>query len=167
MVTTDNSDLMILNAGSSSLKYTLYKVQSLLQGSLLQGKLLQQESGQLNFTDLADQSISFDENIKQVMAWLTQHNLPTSFIAIGHRVVHGGPKYSTAQIITETILACLEYPKPLQILVKTRHPFGREYAAGLNFLALLWIKPEMISIKGLFQGKKAKSRCGLFQRMKP
>jgi len=40
-----------------------------------------------------------------VIGWLDEHVGEKSIAAIGHRVVHGGPRYSWPQVITGALLA--------------------------------------------------------------
>jgi acetate kinase len=117
--------ILVLNAGSSSIKFQLFAVTA---GSSLARRLKGQMEGigtrprllakDVDGNVLTDQTWSQPEAsgvpaaLDSVISFLrgTIGALPT---AIGHRVVHGGPKYSEPIIVTAAALRELERLAPL------------------------------------------------------
>lgn len=96
--------IIILNAGSSSLKYKLYDLSG--QGLALD------KSGEINSIGLPDgpknHKIALDlifQGFGHSKGFLS--DIP-SLIAIGHRVVYGGQKYSKPTLVTEQLIASLK-----------------------------------------------------------
>ena len=85
-------NVLALNSGSSSLKYGLYGVQAAGTETLLE------ES-----TTAADP----EDAVKRVVSTLAKAKLPAPD-AIGHRIVHGGPKLRQHGRIDDTVLRQLE-----------------------------------------------------------
>jgi len=77
--------VLVINCGSSSVKYKVFNNEE----TLLEGKL----------EELGDQ-LSHSEAIAQVLEEVKQYPIN----AIGHRVVHGGAKFSDAVLINETVI---------------------------------------------------------------
>jgi acetate kinase len=117
--------ILVLNAGSSSIKFQLFAVAE----SKLQRRLKGQIEGigsrprlfakAKDGNTLADESWSADQitdapaALDKTVAWLqTQLNgeLPA---AIGHRVAHGGPDYGEPTIVDDTVMQRLEKLVPL------------------------------------------------------
>jgi acetate kinase len=137
--------ILVVNAGSSSIKFQLFSVGS---GDQLERRLKGQIEGVAVKPHLiargVDGDILIDETwpadevkdvpaaLDKVVGFLRAHigQLPT---AIGHRVVHGGPDYSAPTVITEAVLKRLDTYSPLAPLhqpnnlapiraVRTRQP---------------------------------------------
>jgi len=121
-----SAPILVVNAGSSSIKFSLFDV--------VDGRELRLESkGQLDGigtqprlrvrdaqgAELADEKASAAEvpdvpaAITRVGAWLGTHLGGTLAMAVGHRVVHGGPQYATPVRVTDEALAALEQLVPL------------------------------------------------------
>lgn len=139
-----NNTLLVINAGSSSIKFALYQQQV--------GQLVAEVNGQLegigtqsNFTLTHAQTEGLLEHgsaiedvqdhadaIKVILAWLKSYLADGTLLAVGHRVVHGGQQFSTPVLIDAAVLAELESLIPLaplhqphnlaiiQILLETR-----------------------------------------------
>jgi acetate kinase len=122
-----NADILALNSGSSSLKFGLYKrgaedEQLLLQGSA-QG--IGRESGTLEIRAAgAEQLLSQSHVLESQHHALTKladalhQQLHVEPVAVGHRIVHGGPHLREHQAITPAVMAKLEaarYFAPLHI----------------------------------------------------
>jgi acetate kinase len=117
--------VLVVNAGSSSIKFQLFSVAS---GDRLERRL----KGQIEGVGVKPHLIArgtggetlIDETwpaaevkdvptaLDKVVGFLRAHigQLPT---AIGHRVVHGGPDYSAPTVITEAVLKRLDMFSPL------------------------------------------------------
>jgi acetate kinase len=74
----------------------------------------------LTFTDLARrtserrtiQAAHHKDCVEPLMVWLEQKVTMTDLVAIGHRVVHGGPRYSEPQRLTSEVMAELRRLSP-------------------------------------------------------
>lgn len=117
--------LLVVNAGSSSVKFQVFDAgdtaepKRLIKGQIDGiGTLPRMRAQAADGSELVDQSFA-PEQVKDVptalqtgAGWLreTQNIDP---IAVGHRVVHGGPKYHTPILIDDQVLADLEQYAPL------------------------------------------------------
>lgn len=117
--------ILVLNAGSSSVKFQVFRIdESVRLERLIKGQMsgvataprLHAEDG--DGKAIADQSFGPKEvadvgaAIEAVAAWLRkQHGLAP--IAVGHRVVHGGPVYAQPIVVDRDALARLEQFAPL------------------------------------------------------
>ncbi len=108
-------NVLALNSGSSSLKFGLYRVGSSMTETLLAGELeaIGGQDGRIHARDsrgnvllsgsVADQR----EAVLRIAMLLADSRLPSPG-AIGHRIVHGGPKLRQHCLIDESVLAQLE-----------------------------------------------------------
>jgi len=117
--------VLVLNAGSSSLKFGMYRRPE--QGSLVlvaKGQVegigtrprlsARDEAGET----LVDQNLSADirdgsSALDQLAAWLSSRFDRESLLAVGHRVVHGGPKFARPTLVTPDIVRELKALSPL------------------------------------------------------
>ena len=115
--------LLIFNAGSSSLKFTLYDaaatpiqrvggaIERLTEAPQLTVRapdgtvLLQREWP-------ADSHPGYGNLLKILIEWLTAH-FATPLLAAGHRIVHGGPRYRAPLLLDAQVLANLRATVPL------------------------------------------------------
>jgi acetate kinase len=117
--------LLVLNAGSSSLKFTGYTVTA--QGALdvlVTGKV-EELYGAARFRGRCTRTNTTDEHhwtdkapghvgaLDFVFSWLRQQGADTRLIGIGHRVVHGGTFYDAPVRIDDGVLAKLDTLIPL------------------------------------------------------
>lgn len=120
-----NNILLVINAGSSSIKFALYQQQK--------DQLVADASGQVegigtqpHFTakhpqgevlplpELAVNQIHDHKGaITLILAWLKAYLTDGTLLAVGHRVVHGGQHYSAPVLINAKVLAELETLIPL------------------------------------------------------
>jgi len=120
---TDGRPLILaINGGSSSIKFSLFKAGGSLR-RILQGAIerigLQQGTLKVKGVDPADhvsrpvtvpdQTVAVDV----LMDWIEQHSRHGALTAVGHRVVHGGPHFSTPQRITVAMIEELQRLCPL------------------------------------------------------
>ncbi len=111
--------VLVINCGSSSLKYQLIDMsnenvlaQGLVERIGIDGILTQKVEGREKYiveTDLKDHKVAIDlvlntlvDNTNGVI------NSMDEISAVGHRVVHGGEKYSTSVLIDEEVMQNLE-----------------------------------------------------------
>jgi acetate kinase len=108
--------VLVINGGSSSLKFAVYRIGStetlLLSGvaeriGLRGGRFLARDvAGQVLLEEHADLP-EHDAALKKLLDWLHSRDDGRPEM-IGHRVVHGGPNYSQPQLITADLLHSLD-----------------------------------------------------------
>ena len=121
-----NKQLLVINAGSSSIKFACYKVYLSAEQTLDIKGQIERIGSQPNFTVhrtngevLVDKCITNDDAqnhqqaIHLVHSWLVEYLAGATLLAIGHRVVHGGQQYTKPVIIDDHVLADLEALIPL------------------------------------------------------
>ncbi|HEY3914341.1 MAG TPA: acetate/propionate family kinase [Verrucomicrobiae bacterium] len=100
--------ILVINGGSSSIKFSVYSTENPPR-LVLAGKLERIGSGQAVFHSGASSSEKVDApdhkaGAQFIMDWLGKRPDLGRIAAVGHRVVHGGPKYSEPQpVIPEVI----------------------------------------------------------------
>jgi acetate kinase len=120
-----NEAIFVVNAGSSSIKFKLYRVTgrdvALVLGGALDGigtrprLLAKDEAG----TVLVERSYTPEEIAKAPEAqhaisdWVLPHLDGFDLIGVGHRVVHGGPHYTHPERVNDEVLRTLESFIPL------------------------------------------------------
>lgn len=123
----DGSRLLVINAGSSSLKFAVYDAgagtampELLLKGQIagigqdrtrLEVKALRGETPDWPFE--ADAISTHREALSLLIDRLAILRDKTIWLGIGHRVVHGGTAYSTPIVITDNDIAALDSISPL------------------------------------------------------
>jgi acetate kinase len=95
--------VLCLNAGSSSLKFALYRMGKGKEELLTQGAMP---------ANARNGSHEHREAARRVFADLDTHGFPKP-AAVGHRLVHGGPAHGAPQRIDEALLAALRRMMPL------------------------------------------------------
>ena len=122
-----NKYVLVINAGSSSIKFAVYqKDASSLQLVANAAGQIEGIGSQPNFlvknSDglvLIDRTLSVDEvhdhtdAINIIRSWLWDYFADGTLLAVGHRVVHGGQRYSAPVLIDAKVLAELETLVPL------------------------------------------------------
>ncbi|NLZ10027.1 MAG: acetate/propionate family kinase [Alcaligenaceae bacterium] len=118
--------LLVINAGSSSLKFQVFEQDSPRTIAKVMG-------GQISGvgTERPHFKVTDDQQIQRVnraldpaqvpdpasaqailLSWLDEQ-LPAKPVAVGHRIVHGGPDFSGSVVLTDDIIAQLEALVPL------------------------------------------------------
>ena len=134
---------LVINAGSSSIKYQLFDMET--QGVLAAGLVerIGEPAGRIKhrvnpegdkqeiIRDLAIED--HGKGLKLVVDLLTDADFgviaaPTEIEAIGHRVVHGGDKFSQTTIITDDVKATIKELSPLAPLHNPANLTGIEVA---------------------------------------
>ena len=129
--------VLVLNAGSSSLKFALYPV----NGDVAEAPAV---SGQvegigatpeitLKTADGAriheavptggSQGEQHRDALNHVFALLNRHNPALDIVAAGHRIVHGGEHYSAPTRLDESVLRTLDTFVPLAPLHQPHNPY--------------------------------------------
>lgn len=115
--------ILVLNVGSSSIKFALYPLivsdEPLIRGTIkdightpqltahdAEGRKL----GTVQVLNLVSAAKPADHNelIRQLLDWIEHQNQGIKLIAAGHRVVHGGQRFTCPTIINKEIIAELE-----------------------------------------------------------
>lgn len=112
--------ILVLNVGSSSLKFAVYPDTQGASPAILRGKIAsigvqpifsardnaQQPVEQASLANL-DSTASADELIPLLLQWIEAHGNGINVIAAGHRLVHGGRKHTKPALVTDTLIAKL------------------------------------------------------------
>jgi acetate kinase len=111
--------ILVVNAGSSSVKFQIFGIEGDALRRLIKGQLdgiatrpWLSATGSDN-SSLADKTYAPDEiadvpaAIGVVASWVRETQ-NFELVAVGHRVVHGGPKYDRPVVIDEAVVANLE-----------------------------------------------------------
>ncbi len=133
--------ILVLNSGSSSLKFGVYRRGTSDEEGLLSGSAegIGRDSGKFNIRSadgsLLVQKDSTHESQPQALKALAEamrEHISAAPAAVGHRVVHGGPRLTTHQIITPTLLeelraathfAPLHIPQTLELIAAAQSIF--------------------------------------------
>src|SRR5689334_23359569 len=100
--------LIVLNAGSSSLKFQVYDMFDGSEPRLVWRGHYEGLGGAAHFVvrhaggaDLdevswaADEKVGHEDALMHLVSWLRQHQEERRLVAIGHRVVHGGESFAS------------------------------------------------------------------------
>jgi acetate kinase len=117
--------VLTLNAGSSSIKFSLFELDAafalplILQGEVEgigsaprfwardnAGKILAEQNW-------PDPRQAFESLLETVIGWTESHLSADRLIAVGHRVVHGGPDHYRPELVTPELLVELDRLTPL------------------------------------------------------
>ena len=116
-----NPRILTINGGSSSIKFAMFEagdsLRRILEGGIerigLPEATLRVKG--LNQSDNFSQSVTAPDHTAAVgvlMDWIESHSGRDALTAVGHRVVHGGPKYSQPQRITAEMIEELHRLSP-------------------------------------------------------
>lgn len=108
----ENSIILTINGGSSSIKFSIYKsgkpLERLLYGEIekigtkdSKFNFTTAQSPQKNSTDIT--ANNYDDAINHLVEWLEKQQYFNSVSAIGHRIVHG-MQHTEPEIITDELL---------------------------------------------------------------
>jgi acetate kinase len=118
----DPSKIVILNAGSSSIKFAIVSRFE---------PLAQRRSGAIGRIGLGESSIvvpraddqeieripinatDFQQAGERLAEWFQKQRIQNEIVAIGHRIVHGGLRLLEHQVVTEELIAELRCAEPL------------------------------------------------------
>lgn len=107
--------ILTVNGGSSSIKLALFAAQE-ASTKILEAAVgnIGQPSARLATPDGAKPVTTADhsEAARLLTAWLAENIAPSTIVAVGHRIVHGGPKYYKTCIATNEVLADLRELTP-------------------------------------------------------
>ncbi|AUJ63908.1 acetate kinase (plasmid) [Aestuarium zhoushanense] len=117
--------VLVLNAGSSSIKFAVYP-RGANTAPLIRGKVAGvgrdpvfsaiRADGAAIDMDMPkniDAAADHQELISLLLDWLAQHRADRRLVAVGHRVVHGGRDFSKPVVVDDAVLSQLERLIPL------------------------------------------------------
>jgi len=115
------SQVLVLNTGSSSIKYQLFEMsgQRVIVAGVLEG--IGEESSQLSHRPADAEPVTFNEPVADQQAGFDlirkafddTGGMPKELAVIGHRVVHGGDRFSAPALIDDGVVAAIEELTPL------------------------------------------------------
>lgn len=138
--------VLILNAGSSSLKFALYPLNGALGTTpAISGQVegigatpeltTKTADGRKHTETVATSSTQLEQqhrdSLTHLFRWLTANNPALDIVAAGHRVVHGGERYSAPVELTPEVLAELDHFVPLAPLHQPHNLRAVRAVAGL------------------------------------
>ena len=136
------SRVLTINGGSSSIKFALFEVGAALR-QILGGELerigLPAATLRVKGSNPADNfsrpvtAADHTAAVGALMEWIEEHSGRDALAAVGHRVVHGGPKYSKPQQVTAEMVEELHrfspfdpehLPLEIELIeaIRQRHP---------------------------------------------
>ncbi len=108
-----NGCVLTVNGGSSSIKFALFKTDNTLQ-RIMEGRIdrigLPEATFVVKGLNKADNftrtvtAANHTEAVRLLMDWIEERIHRGELTAVGHRLVHGGPKYSEPQLITTEMI---------------------------------------------------------------
>jgi acetate kinase len=138
------SDIFTLNAGSSSLKFSLWEAETTGLRELFRGEiekigiaphLSAREAGSRTIIDKrfdkGGAKLSHEDLLREIFAWLSQQRRD-GFKAIGHRIVHGGATFTAPVRIDDHVMESLSKLEPLAPLHQPHNLSGIRICATLQ-----------------------------------
>ncbi|VWD22312.1 acetate kinase [Burkholderia lata] len=117
--------ILVLNAGSSSIKFSAFDVQGDTLGLIVHGQVDGLYTATAHFSAVdhhgerherqwaGGDTFGHHEGLEQIATFLEAHQEGHRLAAVGHRVVHGGQRFSGPVRVTPEIVAELEKLTPL------------------------------------------------------
>lgn len=105
-----SNSCLVINTGSSSVKFAVFRADSDQPFCWGQVAHLFSDTSELTFAtsnQSAHQRLpqaDHSDALEAILSKLTEYNVLDSIIAIGHRVVHGGPSVNQPQVITSSTI---------------------------------------------------------------
>ncbi len=140
--------ILVLNAGSSSVKFSLFearepdglelRARGQVEGIGTAPRFLARDGAGAPLAERrwpADASFDHERAIDTVLRWLEERRADARLLAAGHRVVHGGPDFAAPVRIDREVLSRLEALCPLAPLHQPHN------LAGIR--ALLRLRPAL------------------------
>ena len=140
--------ILVLNAGSSSVKFSLFearepdglelRARGQVEGIGTAPRFLARDGAGAPLVERrwpADASFDHERAIDTVLRWLEEQRADARLLAAGHRVVHGGPDFAAPVRIDREVLSRLEALCPLAPLHQPHN------LAGIR--ALLRLRPAL------------------------
>jgi len=117
-----DAHILTINGGSSSIKFALFETgrapRRIIEGKIerigLPGPTMSVKG--VNSADNSSRIVEAPDHkaaVEILMDWIEQRSGRNTLAAVGHRVVHGGPKYSEPQRITAEVIEEMRRLSPL------------------------------------------------------
>ncbi|HXA78632.1 MAG TPA: acetate/propionate family kinase [Candidatus Acidoferrales bacterium] len=160
---TNNDRILVLNSGSSSLKFGLYDCDATKEEALLTGSAdgIGRSNGTLliRFSDgrspvQRESVLESQSDALTALAAAIRGHVHTTPVAVGHRVVHGGPNLRSHQRITPEVLdqlrlaahfAPLHIPQVLSLIASVQSIFPSAAQFGCFDTVFHQTMPEVAS----------------------
>lgn len=138
-----NGNILVLNAGSSSLKFSLYSIRELLNEKpvctgIIDGLgqearfSIKAEAGEILADTALGPSHTHEEALSTLLRWLEERFTADHLTAAGHRVVHGGREFTAPVLVSEDVLLQLRALIPLAPLHQPHNMAAIEALARLH-----------------------------------
>ena len=121
MNTTENN-ILILNGGSSSIKFALFALNPKLRIKM-KGQIERIGTPDAVFSTQEDEyaahatrpvaAADYASAVKLLIGWIDEKDIDGTLIAVGHRIVHGGANFHEPQRLTSILMAELRRLAPL------------------------------------------------------
>lgn len=117
MAIPEASAILVFNSGSSSLKFGLFKPEAGDEQLLLDGSAegICRGSGAIQIRSASGEKLLAQDHVLESqqdalakVASVLQRRMPAPPVAVGHRLVHGGPRLRKHQLLTPEVFAQLE-----------------------------------------------------------
>jgi len=119
--------LLVLNAGSSSIKFTVFSIDQSAPQAVIKGQVdgigsrpffIARDNGQKVLVELFLEGglVDHHQALNDMLDWLETHLPNGKVIAVGHRVVHGGPEITAPALIDDQLMQILDSLSPLMPL---------------------------------------------------
>lgn len=122
--------ILVVNAGSSSLKFSAYgpsgspaggnelmvRLKGLIEGIGVRPHFTARDAGGNTLIDKTydpSEIAGHDAALRTAAEWLRSLSGVGGLVAVGHRVVHGGPHYAAPVLVDDEVLAALDKLAPL------------------------------------------------------
>jgi len=115
--------ILTLNAGSSSLKFALFDIAGDDVRAAITGEIEKLDSaphlvardaqGRVFAEKDWDHAPAFDALVDEILTWAEAHLNGNALVAVGHRMVHGGPDHTAPARVTPALLKALDDLVPL------------------------------------------------------
>ncbi|UYM17388.1 acetate/propionate family kinase [Endozoicomonas euniceicola] len=123
-------NILVINCGSSSLKFSV--INPATEEEYINGlaERMGSSEAELSWKINGEKGNQFlgqaahDEAIEALMGLLSKEGLIDSISAIGHRVVHGGEKFTQSAVVTDEVITAIEECVPLAPLHNPAHLRG-------------------------------------------
>jgi acetate kinase len=138
------NDIFTLNAGSSSLKFSLWEAETTGLRELFRGEIekigiaprlsAREPSGRTVIDKRFDEGgakLSHEDLLRALFAWLSQQR-QDGFKVIGHRIVHGGATFTMPVRIDDHVMESLSKLEPLAPLHQPHNLSGIRICAALQ-----------------------------------
>ena len=108
-----SAQIIIFNAGSSSLKFALFDIAGDDEDALASGvveavgdkaRFAVKLRGHPSIESKQEDSFSHQAALSQVLAWMSEEGVAADLVGAGHRVVHGGGEYVEPTLLTSEVL---------------------------------------------------------------